>query len=93
MNVNDQVLIYGLTAAGEPIPLKVNADGSLAISDGGAGATVDREVVTVIWKAESFIDDRSGKVFTQQMELGPAPQTTSGNSEAETVDYVEISGD
>lgn len=66
MNVNDQVLIYGLNDAGEPIPLKVDVDGSLLIADAGGGPKVDRELVISTYRVKTAFTGASvGDTVTQ----------------------------
>jgi hypothetical protein len=68
--VNDQVLVYGLTAAGEPIPLKVSADGTLQVAGGagggGGGSSIDREVITTTYRVKTAFTGASvGDIVTQ----------------------------
>jgi hypothetical protein len=43
--------------------------------------------------AESYQDEDSGEVTTQQTVIGTAPETTFDTSGAETIDFVETKGD
>ncbi|MEN9317364.1 MAG: Arthrobacter phage Sonali [Pseudomonadota bacterium] len=67
--VNDLVLVYGLTAGGEPIPLKVAADGTLQTAGGGGGgggSTIDREIVMLTYRVKTaFTGATVGDLITQ----------------------------